>query len=251
MSRTRLSQVEQVINSELYDDNLNQGTGTGAATEGQPSDSIGSNNAIVSTTTTTIVVGQNLIALGLNKEDQVTVTGSASNNGTYIITNLSYSSPNTTITVNPVTIDGSVTLSAGGASGNAQAKIDYTKSLQRDMNHIRTQLRKLNQQPNWYDDPAELPVYMFATSTSVAIAAGTAIDVGANYNAGTPFDLNVYLNGELLLPSVITGNAITTQYDYQELDQAEALVEVGDVGRKIAINFDLVSGDVLQFVWTL
>lgn len=248
MSRTRLRQVEQIKNTSIYDDGLNQGDFSGSATEGQPSVSIGANNAIVSTSTSTIVVAQNLVELGLNADDHVMISSSASNNDTYIITSLSYSSPNTTIAVNGTGLGGT-TLSAGGASGNAQGKVDPNKSVQRDLNHIRTQLRKLNQKPNWHDDPANVPVSAYSSATNSPLPAYSSIDVGANYEAGSPYELNVYLNGVLLNPSIISSNTIITQYDYQELDNNDELVEQGDIGRKIQINFNLLSGDLFQFVW--
>jgi hypothetical protein len=250
MSRTRLRQSEQLESSFTYDDTLNQGDSSGVTTEGQPSALVGANNAVVSTTSSTIVVGQNLVILGVNSDDEVTIAGSTSNDGTYIITSLSYSSPNTTLTVNPITLDGSTTLSAGGASGTAQVQVDSTKNLERDLNHIRTQLKKLNKKPNWFDDPADLPVDMFSYSTSIAIASGTPTDVGGDYDAGTPYDLSVYLNGDLLLPSEILGNTIVTQNDYQELKSDDSLAESGDIGRKVEFNFNIVSGDIIRFDWS-
>jgi hypothetical protein len=249
MSRTRLRQVEQIENSSVYDDGLNQGNGSVASTEGQPGNNVGSNNAILSTTTTTIVVTQNLVSLGVNVDDVVTISGSTSNNGTYRITAISFST-NTTMTVETTSLDGLVNLSASTNDGNAQAKVNPSKSLERDLNHIRTQLRKLNGTDDWFDNPSNLPVNAFFSSTGVAGPAGTILDVGANFEAGTPFELSVYLNGNLLNPSVISGNTITDQYDYQEMDSEENLVEVGDIGRKIQINFDILSGDIFQFVWS-
>jgi hypothetical protein len=81
-----------------------------------------------------------------------------------------------------------------------------------------------------------------------ATPQGSYIEVGAAFNAGAPYDLNVYLNGNLLLPSLITGGAITTQNDYQECDSSNNYVESG-VGEKIQINLDIMAGDVIQFVW--
>lgn len=246
MSRTKLRQVEQILSSEVYDDQLNQTTGTGSATEGKAGATIGANNPIVSTTANTIVVGEDLISLGLNTDDTIVLSGTACD-GTYQITGLVFGSPNTTVTVNPVSVEG-VTLLVG-QSGNAQATIDSTKSVERDLNHIRTQIRKIAQTSNWYDPPETHGVNAFFSSTSTAISSGNSIDVGGNFDAGSPYDLSVFLNGELLMPSTISGGSVTTEYDYQELDDNDDLVGSGEVGGKIAINFDIVSGDVLQFVW--
>jgi hypothetical protein len=249
MSRTRLRQVEQIENSFVYDDNLNQGDSSATSTEGQPGDNVGSNNAILSTTTTTIVVAQNLISLGVNVDDVVTVSGSTSNDGTYRITAISFST-NTTMTVQTTSLDGSVNLSASTNDGNAQAKVNPSKSLERDLNHIRTQLKKLNGTDDWFDNPLNQGVDAFSTATGVAVAAGTPIDVGANYDAGPPYDLSVHLNGDLLAPSTIVSNSIVTQRDYQEVDEDDVLVEEGEIGRKIILNFDILSGDVFHFVWS-
>ena len=129
------------------------------------------------------------------------------------------------------------------------------KVLETDLNHIRTQLRLLNNPStgttNWYDPPEGQPVDMFNSQIeSGTITAGTAIDVGGDFTAGSPYDLSVYLNGTLLLPSLIgAGPVITTQNDYQEVDSSGTLVLVGQTGRKIKINFNLIAGDILQFVW--
>jgi hypothetical protein len=249
MSRTRLRQVEQIENSFVYDDALNQGDNSASSTEGQPSGNIGANNAILSTTTTTIVVAQNLVNLGVNVDDVVAITGSTSNDGTYRITAIAFST-NTTMTVETTSLDGSTNLSASTNDGNAQAKVNPSKSLERDLNHIRTQLRKLNGTDDWFDNPVDQGINAFSTATGTSVTAGTPIDVGANYEAGPPYDLSVYLNGDLLAPSLITGNSITTQRDYQEVDEDDVLVEEGEIGRKIILNFDILSGDVFHFVWS-
>ena len=118
-----------------------------------------------------------------------------------------------------------------------------------DLNHIRTQLKLLNQTTNWYDPPLALPVDTFMSQTGSPILASTPIDVGGIFDAGSPYDLNVFLNGALLEPSTISSGIITAPYDYQELDASDNLVESGETGRKISVNFNLVSGDVMQFVW--
>lgn len=127
--------------------------------------------------------------------------------------------------------------------------------LETDLNYIRTQLRILNDPTNggttnWHDDPVFLPVDMFSSSTSTAISSGTSVDVGGVYDVGSPFDLTVYLNGVALTPSVITGSTITTEYDYQEVDTDGDPVSSG-TARHVKFNFDIVSGDILQFVWTV
>lgn len=129
-------------------------------------------------------------------------------------------------------------------------------NLEEDLNYIRTQLRILNDPTNggttnWHDNPVGLPLDMFSSVTSVAISAGTAVDVGGNFDAGAPFDLTVYLNGVALAPSVITGSTVTTEYDYQETDADGTNVSTGSTGRKVKFNFDIVSGDILRFVWTV
>jgi hypothetical protein len=239
MARTRLRQLEQIENSGSYNDQLNQ-----AFAEGFSGDTIGTPLASVSSfTTSTIVVSGDYVSVGVNSDDEIVIASSTSNNGTYEIASLSYSAGFTTVTVSS-----SLTAEPGG-SATATFKIDANKNLQRDLDHIRTQLRLLNQKPNWYDPPAAQPVSLYGYSTSSAIPAGTAIDVGGDYDAGAPYDLSVFLNGQILQPSEIVSNAIVTQYDYQEVDAAGNLVEAGDVGRKIKINFNIVSGDLLQFMW--
>ena len=214
MARTRLRQVEQVKNSFSYDDQLNMGNSSGPGTEGQSSDSVGSSNAIVSTTTSTIVVAEDLATLGLNAEDQVTISGSASNDDTYIITGVSFSSPNTTLTVNGTGLAGT-TLAAGAASGNAQAKVDPEKNLLRDLDFIRTQLRKLTQKTNWYDTPLQDATENFELVTGSAITAGTDIILSSSltFDAGEPYTFKVYLNGVLQLPSTVAANVVTTAND--------------------------------------
>ena len=131
-----------------------------------------------------------------------------------------------------------------------------TLNIEDDLNYIRTQLRILNDPnnggtTNWHDEPVGLPVDAFFNQTSAAVTALTAINVGGNFDAGEPYDLNVYLNGDLLVPSLITGSTITTERDYQEVDEEGTNVSTGNTGRQVKINFDIVSGDILQFVWTV
>lgn len=250
MARTRLRQVEQIKSSFSYDDQLNSGDLAGVGAEGQPSANIGANNAIVTTSTSTIVVAQNLITLGLNADDHVTIAGSASNDDTYIITSLSYSSPNTTITVNSIGLNGT-TLSAGGASGNAQAKVDAEKNLQRDLDFIRTQLRKLNQTTNWYDDPLADPSAKFELKTGTAYVAGTDIILSASetFDAGEPYTFKVYMNGQLMLPSTVSSNVVIISNDYTERSGAGP-VGLGEVGDRVRFTFDIEAIDKIQFKWT-
>jgi hypothetical protein len=131
------------------------------------------------------------------------------------------------------------------------------ETLESDLNFIRSQLRLLNDvnnptgSDNWYDPPSDLAINMFNSQVgSATTLTNTAIDVGGNYITGTPYDLSVYLNGNLLIPSVIgVGPTIIDLNDYQEVDASGNLVEVGEVGRKIKLNFELIPGDILQFVW--
>lgn len=137
------------------------------------------------------------------------------------------------------------------------AETDPNQILENDLNHIRSQLRLLNNPSsptgtaNWYDQPVAEPIDMFNTQIEVGtISAGIAIDVGGNYAAGAPYDLSVYLNGNLLLPStIIAGPSVSDSNDYQEVDASGALVMTGQVGRKIKTNFDIIPGDILQFIW--
>lgn len=250
MTRTRLRQVEQIRNSFAYDDNLNMGNSAGGAVEGQSGAFIGANNAIVSTTTTTIVVAEDLVSLGINADDQVTITGSASNDDTYIITGISFSTPNATITVNPTGLGGT-TLAAGGASGNAQANIDDHKNLSRDLDFIRTQLRKLTQKTNWYDDPLDDPTENFELVTGSAVSAGTEIILSGSktFDAGEPYTFKVYVNGVLQLPSTVSSNVVTISNDYTERDSTQP-VGVGETGDRVAFTFDIIEDDLIQFKWS-
>jgi hypothetical protein len=236
MSRTRLKQLEQVRNSNQYDDQLNQ-----SSAEAQSDALIGSSYSIDVVTSSTITVEQNLISLGLNKQDYIVISGSDNNDGTYIITDITYSSPNTIIT-----LDG--TLIVGGNLGSVQCKADPAKSLDRDLNHVRTQVKKLVKRDHWYQSPID-PVSVYCSKITPAVSAQTPIDVGGIFDAGTPYDLNVFLNGALLLPSEISGNTVVVERDYQELDSSNSPIETG-AGRKIAINFDISPGDIIQIVWT-
>jgi hypothetical protein len=131
------------------------------------------------------------------------------------------------------------------------------KTLESDLNFIRSQLRLLNDvnsptgSDKGYDVPSDLSVNMYSSQIeSGTISVGTAIDVGGNYITGTPYDLSVYLNGNLLVPSVIgAGPTIVETNDYQEVDVNGNLVEVGEVGRKIKVNYELTAGDIVQFIW--
>lgn len=126
--------------------------------------------------------------------------------------------------------------------------------LEQDLNDIRTQLQKLTEatgveNADWYDTP-KLPVKAHVDMTSPVVLAGQPIDVGLNYSPGNPYDLQVFLNGDLLFPSeVVDGALVGDSNDYQEVDNDENLVPVlaGTDGRKIILNFDLEQGDILQF----
>ena len=124
------------------------------------------------------------------------------------------------------------------------------QTVEDDLNYIRTQLRLLGEGSKWYDAPANQALDMSSSSTGSPVAAQEPIDVGANYDAGEPHELSVYLNGELLAPSTVSSSVITVERDYQEVDENGDLVESGEVGRKIRVNFPLISGDILRFIWS-
>lgn len=237
MARTRLRQLEQIKSSEVYVDQLNQ-----AFAEGLSGSTIGASGSITSFTTSTIVVSGDYVTAGVNSDDKISVSGALINNGSYEIVSLTYNAGETTFIV-------SSSLTAGAGSGSATITVDESKSLQRDLDHIRTQLKLLNKTTNWYDPPSTLPVSLFGLNTGSPAEPGAAIDAGGDYNAGAPHDLSVFLNGQLLQPSIVSGYVVTTAYDYQEVDASGDLVQAGDTGRKIKLNFGLISGDILQFVW--
>lgn len=245
MTRTRLRQLEQVISSETYNDDLNQHDNSGTATEGQPGGSITSSVDVVSITSTTktIIVSGDITDLGVNSSDEITISSSGSgNDGIYTVFSISYSSPNSTIVV-----EEDVPSDEGAISGGAAFTVDPKKNLERELNHIRTQLKKLNQTSSWYEIGNIIPAYAYSSKTQVSVSEGTAVDVGFTYDAGDPYDLQVFLNGEQLIPSTISGTTVTTENDYQELDNDETNVSDGNPGRKVAFNFDILAGDVLQF----
>lgn len=127
-------------------------------------------------------------------------------------------------------------------------------NLEEDLNYIRTQLRILNDPSsggttNWHDEPVGLSVDMHSSQVETAVAAGTSIDVGGVFDVGDPYDLSVYLNGVLLAPSTVTGSTVITARDYREVDGDGNPVSSG-TARHIKLNFDIVTGDIMQFVWT-
>lgn len=246
MTRTRLRQLEQVSSSIVYEDNLNMG----ANAEGQPGANIEASIVVDSfTAPSTIRLAGNRLPSGLNASDQVAISGASNeaNNRTFTISTLSYNSSldHTVIVVSAVSLATEATTSA-----LATTITDPKKNLRRDLDHIRTQLRILNQKPNWYDAPQADATYKYELKTGSAIPTGTDIILASNFDAGEPYTLKVYLNGQLLLPSTVSaGHAVTASYDYVERDSSQlaAALELGD---RIRINFDLVAEDLLQFKWS-
>ena len=246
MSRTRLSQLEQIEGTITYNDQLAQ-----PLAEAQPGFQIGETTQVVMFTSNSVYVSGNYFEAGANPGDSITITGGSRNLGTFEITAITH---NANLDTTQITV--SSLLQEGSGSGNATLTINPNKTLEADMNHIRTQLRKLNDvknrsAPHWYSEPSGSAVLVHATQFEQGtIPAGNSVDTGASFAAGNPFDLSVHLNGTLLKPSVISNGSIADQADYQEVDAFDQLVSVGQVGRKIQLNFDLVSGDILQFFWS-
>ena len=240
--RTKVGQTDQFLSSLGYDDNLNQ-----ASAEMQSGAFIESGVNVVAATTSGFKFSGNIGAFGVNKHDSLIISGNAAYNGTYEILSVTYSSQNNETVI---VVDDTLVANPALSGTTASFKIDDSKSLERDLNHIRSQLKILsNLDGSWYDTPVNKPVYVYRTSTTVAKEAGVAIDVGFNFDAGDPFDLSVYLNGQLLTPSIVSGGAILTQNDYQECDSQGNLVNPGQIGRTIKINFALYLGDILQMIW--
>lgn len=255
MARTRLRQLDTIKSSITYVDTLNSGDFAGASAEGLPGDVIGTADAYVASVnagTNSIVVDGNFDAYGANLNDRISLTGGTNDGVIAIINSSSYiANINQTTFVVTTTSTSPILITDNSPSTSATITVDPVKNVERDLNFIRTQLRKLNQKPHWYSDPAGQPVDMYSSAVTASVTAGTPIDVGGNYNAGIPYDLKVYLNGSLLFPSDIESDTIVAQHDYQELDNSNNLVDVGQVGRKIELNFNLFPGDILQFIWSL
>ena len=242
MARTRLRQVEQIRSSFSFDDDLNMG----AAAEGQPGDSVGANNTIVSFgTTSTLQVAEDLTALGLNVGDDIVVAGSMNNDGTYKIVSLSFSNPNTTVTVEgtPFLVE--------AAQGTAQATVDTDKNIARDLDYIRSQIKLLNQTANWYDPPAADPTENYEIITGDDRSAGYEfiLSDSLTFDAGLPYTFRVYLNGQLLLPSTVSSNIVTVQNDYTEKDVTQP-VGSGETGDRFSFPFDVDATDIIQLRWT-
>lgn len=246
MSRTRLSQLEQIEHTVTYTDRLSQ-----PSAENPAQTVIADNVSIAAFTNTSIGVSKNFSTFDINPGDEIEVFDGIRNNGRYKILAIS---ENQNSEIKYFVVD--KPLLQGSASGKIKIRTNPNKSLDADINHIRTQLRKLNKRnlagsDHWYDEPAAESILVHATNFEPGtITAGTALDVGANYDAGTPFDLSIYLNGSLLKPSIIENGEVVSSYDYQEVDDHEELVSVGEIGRKIKLNFDLIPGDILQCFWS-
>jgi len=248
MTRTRLRQLEQIRSSVAYEDNLNMGIGA----EGQPGANIETGLAVNEfTAPSTIIISGNRLLSGLNTGDQVTTSGASNgaNSGTFNISTLSYNSGlnETTLVVTEATL---VTEAASPAT--AITKTDPNKNLRRDLDHIRTQLRILNQKPNWYDVPQADDVTKYELKTGTAFSAGADIILTASetFDAGEPYTMKVYLNGQLLLPSTVNAShVVTVNNDYVERDATQPAY-VGEPADRIRVAFDILANDILQFKWS-
>lgn len=245
MARTRLRQLEQIRNSLSYDDNLNMGS----AAELQPGEIIGEERVAVLAAnggSKTISIAGNFVVLGANKGDQLVIELSNDTTVTYKITSLSYDAENdeTDIVVEE-------TLAASFEEAFATIRVDNNKNLRRDLDFIRTQLRILNQKTNWYDTPLGAAVAQYHLVTGETVAAEDHVALSSNFDAGEPYSLEVYLNGTLLLPSLVSvaSHQIVIQNDYTEWSNSQP-VGTGEAGSRIQIHFPLTTNDILQFRWT-
>lgn len=244
MARTRLRQLEQIRNSLSYDDNLNMGV----AAEYQPGATIGVAGVEVTAAnggSKTISIEGNYVVLGANKDDQLIVEVGEETT-TYKIVSLSYDAENDeTDCVVAETLVGSF------EGATATIRVDNNKNLRRDLDFIRTQLRVLNQKTNWYDTPLGAASAEYQMITGQTVAADGYVVLESNFDAGEPYSLEVYLNGALLLPSLVStaSQAITTQNDYTEWSNSQP-VGSGQLGTRIQIHFPLTTNDILQFRWT-
>lgn len=266
MVRTRLRQVEQIGNSLAYDDNLNMGPGA----EAQAGDTIASATVaafVVSSSDNpsnglannvyTIVVRGNVALYGINANDQIVITGSSSNNGTYTVVSAIYESAS----VNSFNFDHTKIIVQEQliqdlqVSAYAILKVDPNKNLRRDLDFIRTQLRKLNRTTNWYDDPLIDEIanatLQYKSISDENIQAGTSIDLIQTFRAGAPYLLAVYVNGQLLMPSVVDAdNEIVITNDYTEYKaDGTTPATTGETGRFIKVHFNILNSDIIQFKW--
>lgn len=249
MARTRVRQDEQVKSSQSYDDQLNMST-TAVAVEGQPGDQIGSGN-IQSFTSSDVVMAGDMVSLGANIDDQVTISASENNDGVYSIIAISYDSVQDETTL---TVDAALNAAVDSGTPLATVSVDEDKSLVRDLDFIRTQIRKLNNSANWYDDPqaASSELYhsvVMSQDEATGYVVDLETDAGSTFDAGAPYTLHVFVNGMLQLPSSVSGSSITSVNDYTELDDSDQPLETGE-GAKIRIERDLEEDEIIQFRWT-
>jgi hypothetical protein len=221
----------------------------GVGAEGQPGETLETGlDAYSFVSPSTVKVKGDRTLSGLNTNDQIVVTGGL-NGGTFNISALSYDGLTdiTTITV----MESTIISDAYDSVSVVSTQIDPNKNLRRDLDHIRTQIRLLNRKPNWYDPPQADDVVKYQLKTGTAYAAGEDIILsgGEVFDAGQPYTLKVYLNGQLLLPSTISGTTLITSYDYSERN-ASGYVGIGAEGDRIRFNFEILSTDVIQFKWT-
>ena len=261
MARTRLRQVEQIGNSLAYDDTLNMGS----AADGQAGDTITTGTAAafviasgngLTNNVYSIIVRGNFAGYGINSNDQIIVTNSASNNGAYTIISATYASANSQYQFDHTQVIVLEQLIEDlNASASISFKVDPNKNLRRDLDFIRTQLRKLNRTTNWYDEPlvdsvSNAPL-QYQSVTGQAIAAGDSIDLTQTFKAGTPYLMCTYVNGQLLVPSVVdSDHQVIVQNDYTEYQtDGNTPATTGEYGRYVKINFNILASDIIQFKW--
>jgi hypothetical protein len=118
----------------------------------------------------------NPLTSGVVPGDDLTIAGSTSDDGTYVIT---------AVTASTITVDQTFTAADGGA---ATAAVAAVRSLVTDLNYVRAQLRRVIGEANWYDapTPANSPVLkdrkiLYATEnyTNLAIPASNKVDISS------------------------------------------------------------------------
>jgi len=251
MTRTRLRQLEQIRSSlgntdgyhSAYDDNLNMGIGS----EVQPGENIGSGFTSVSfAAPDTIIVSGNVATLGVNPADVVTLTGGTNTGITGTIATLSYSSglDQTTFVIADRSADLTTETSA---LTTIQVTADDDKNLLRDLNLIRTQLRKLNQTDDWFDEPTADAALKYELALGSTLSSDTLTLSGAEtFTAGTPYTMKVFLNGQLQLASVVSGTTVITAHDYVE--QLTGTASEANANQ-IKFNFTINANDLIQLRW--
>ena len=254
MTRTRLRQLEQIRSSfgstdgyhAAYDDNLNMGIGC----EVQPGDNIGSAfTAFSFTAPDTIVVTGDMTADGVNAADLVTMSGGTNDGISGTVSTLSYAAGTNRTTITITNRSADITTDASPAT-TVQAAADEDKNLLRDLNFIRTQLRKLNGTDDWYDNPAADPSAKYQLQLGSAVVSDVlTLTGGETYDAGPPYTMKVFLNGQLLLPSVVSGSTVTTAHDYTERVGGTP-TDSSTSANEILFNFAVDANDLIQLRWS-